>query len=108
MTVDEGNVSQLDPFTHTKLDFEKIKIFDFLSENQKEKEIEKVRIEETFCTLVTVGGKFLETKTFKKVMRRIDEIRKIFRKYITLNFICNYSSNDKSTKKMSSKLQILH
>ena len=89
MTVEmKENVSQLDPFTHTKLDFDKIKIFDFSSENLKEKQIEKVRIEETFCTLVTVGGKFLEKKTFKKVMRRIDEIRKIFRKY---NFICNYS-----------------
>ena len=82
MTVDEGNVKQLDPFTHTKLDFEKIKIFDFLSENHKEKQIEKVSIEETFCTLVTVGGKFLEKKTFNKVMKRIDKIRRKFRKYL--------------------------
>ena len=81
MTVDEGNVSQLDPFTHTKKDFDKIKIFDFLS-NEKKGEIEKVVIDETFCTLVTVGGKFLEKKTFKKVMKRIDKIRRKFRKYL--------------------------
>ena len=101
MTVDEGNVSQLDPFTHTILDFDKIKIFDFWSENQKEKQIEKVKIEETFCTLVTVGGKFLEKKTFKKVMRRIDKIRKIFRKYIILYVII-------VVIRSSDKLQILH
>ena len=43
MTVDEGNVSQLDPFTHTKLDFDKIKIFDFWS-NETKGEIEKIMI----------------------------------------------------------------
>ena len=74
----EGEVNLLDPFTHTKQNHEKIMNFDFVRENSTT-EREKVRIDETFCTLVGVGGKFLEKKTFKKVMKKIDEIRKIIR-----------------------------
>ena len=40
---------------------------------------EKVRIEETYSTLVTVSGKYLEKYTFKKVLKKIDEIRRIIR-----------------------------
>ena len=68
----EDNVTLLDPFTHTKQDTEKIKNFDFIRENTA---TERVGIVETFCTLVTVGGKYLEKKTFKKVLKKIDEIR---------------------------------
>ena len=42
-------------------------------------ETEKISTDETFCTLVTVGGKFLEKKTFQQVFMKIDEIRRIFR-----------------------------
>ena len=69
----ENNVTLLDPFTHTKQDREKIKNFDFLRQQSAP---EKVIIIETFCTLVTVGGKYLERKTFKKVLKKIDEIRR--------------------------------
>ena len=48
--------------------------FDFIRKNSS---TEKVMIDETFCTLVAVGGKFLEKKTFKKVLKKIDEIRRI-------------------------------
>ena len=73
----EDNVTLLDPFTHTKQDREKIVSFDFI---KKKSAKEKVRIEETFCTLVTVGGKYLEKNTFKKVKTKIDKIRKLVRK----------------------------
>ena len=73
MTIDEGNVSLFDPFTHTKLD-EIIK-YDFSSQSQDEGNNEKVKIDETFCTLVTVGEKFLEEMKFQKVLMKIDEIR---------------------------------
>ena len=69
-------ITLLDPFTHTKQDREKIWNFDFIRENSTT-ETEKVVIDETFCTLVAVGGKFLEKKTFKKVLKKIDEIRRI-------------------------------
>ena len=80
----------LNPFTHTDQDYEKIGNFSFwtneftrgyLQERGKNStaEIEKVTIEETFCTLVAVGGKFLQKKAFKKVMKKIDEIRRIIR-----------------------------
>ena len=69
-------ITLLDPFTHTKQDREKIWNFDFIRENST-METEKVVIDETFCTLVAVGGKFLEKKTFKKVLKKIDEIRRI-------------------------------
>ena len=76
----------LNPFTHTEQDSEKIRNFDFwkdeffiryLKERVKDSAVEreKVMIEETFCTLVAVGGKFLRKKAFKKVMKTIDEIR---------------------------------
>ena len=52
--------------------------FDFVQDNSTAKK-EKVMIDETFCTLVAVGGKFLEKKTFRRVLKMIDEIRKIIR-----------------------------
>ena len=74
----ESNITLLDPFTHTKQDREIIMNFDFIRETSLT-EREKVRIEETFSTLVTVSGKYLEKKTFKKVLKKIDEIRRIIR-----------------------------
>ena len=74
----QSEVTLLDPFTHTFKDSKKIASFDFIRENSTT-DREKVRIEETFCTLVTVGGKFLEKQTFKKVLKKIDEIRRIIR-----------------------------
>ena len=74
----ESNVTLLDPFTYTKQDQEKIINFDFIRGNSTT-EKEKIRIEETFCTLVAVGGKFLEKETCKKVLKKIDEIRRIIR-----------------------------
>ena len=56
----------------------KIRNFDFIRGNSTT-EREKVRIEETFCTLVTVGGKFLQKKAFKNILKKIDEIRIIIR-----------------------------
>ena len=56
----------------------KIANFDFIRENSTSVN-EKVMIDETFCTLVAVGGKFLEKKTFKKALKKIDEIRIIIR-----------------------------
>ena len=98
MTLD-GEVTSLDPFTHTDEDRRKILNFDFVKktvenlsfktkeeiEEEMEKnrrtllETKKVSTDETFCTLVTVGGKFLEKKTFQQVFMKIDEIRRIFR-----------------------------
>ena len=43
-------------------------------------------IDQTFCTLVTVGRKFLEKKTFRKVLQKIDEIRKIIWMWIIILF----------------------
>ena len=74
----ESEVSLLDPFTHTEQDQKKIMNFDFIKYNSSKK-IEKVMIDQTFCTLITVGGKFLEKKTFRKVLKKIDKIRKIIR-----------------------------
>ena len=70
----EDEASLLDPFTHTKQDREKIINFDF-----KNSATERVRIEETFCTLITLGGRYLEKETFKKVLKKIDQIRRIIR-----------------------------
>ena len=78
----EDNVTLLDPFTYTKQNREKIINFDFLREQSAP---ERVTIVETFCTLVTVGGKYLERKTFKKVLEKIDEIRKIIRVYLKIH-----------------------
>ena len=77
MTLHE-EVSLLDPFTHTEQDHEKIKNFDFIKYNSSKK-IEKVMIDQTFCTLITVGGKVLEKWAFTKVQKKIDEIRRVFR-----------------------------
>ena len=74
----EDEVSLLDPFTHTKQDSDKIYWFDFIIPSSTT-EREKVKIDQTFCTLVTVGGQFLEKKAFKMVLNKIDEIRKIIR-----------------------------
>ena len=74
----QDNVTVLDPFVHTKHDREKIYDFDFIGGNSTT-EREKVMIDESFCTLITVGGKFLEKKAFKMVLNKIDEIRKIIR-----------------------------
>ena len=79
----QGKVSLLDPFTHTQLDREKIINFDFIKENPATKG-EKVMIDETFCTLVIVSGKFLEKSVFKKVLKKIDEIRRIIRLCLSL------------------------
>ena len=72
----EDNVTLLDPFTYTKQDSEKIMNFDLLREKSAP---ERVDIVETLCTLVAVGGKYLEKNTFNKVLTKIDEIRKIIR-----------------------------
>ena len=77
MTLEE-EVTFLDPLTHTKQDRDKIMNFDFIRGNSTT-EKEKVMIDESFCTLVTVGGQFLEKKAFKMVLKKIDEIRKIIR-----------------------------
>ena len=75
----QDNVTLLDPFTHTKQDRDKIQEFDFIRGKPKQKG-EKLRIEETFCTLVAVGGEFLEKEAFQNVLTKIDEIRKLIRK----------------------------
>ena len=74
----QDEISILDPFTYTEDDHNKTVDFDFIREKKSEK-IEKVKIDQTFCTLVTVGGKFLEKKNFKQVLKKIDDIRKIIR-----------------------------
>ena len=73
----EDNITLLDPFTHTEQDRGNILNFDFIREQSA---TERVGIVETFCTLVTVGGKYLEKNTFNKVLKKIDKIRKIIRK----------------------------
>ena len=74
----QDNLTLLEPFIHTKKDREKVESFDFIRGNSTT-EREKVTIDETFCTLVSVGGQFLEKKAFEMVLKRIDEIRRIFR-----------------------------
>ena len=93
------NFSTLDPFTQTRLDHIKIKTFDFwnnlptidpfgslygqrlsLEQMKNFENIEKVKIDESFCILVTIGGKFLEKKTLQKVVTKIDEIRCVTKK----------------------------
>ena len=88
MTLQE-NVTVLDPFIHSVQYQWEIYLFDFLGGNSTT-EREKVKIDQTFCTLVTVGGKFLEKKAFEMVLKKIDEIRRIFRKKI-LNIINNFN-----------------
>ena len=82
----QSEVTLLDPFTHTFEDSKKISGFDFIRDNSTTG-IEKVRIEETSCTLVAVGGKFLQKQTFKKVLKKIDEIRKIIIPRLKINCI---------------------
>ena len=77
MTLEE-ELTLLDPFTHTEQDRFDLMRFDFLKETHKAKN-EKVKIIETFCTLVTVTGKYLEKEAFKEVLKKIDEIREIIR-----------------------------
>ena len=72
----EDEVNLLDPFTYTEQDREKIKYFDFIRVKSTT-EREKVMIDQTLCTLVAVGGNFLEKNAFKKVLKKIDEIRKL-------------------------------
>ena len=67
-------VTVLDPFTHTEQENKKIMDIVYFQE--------KIMIDETLCTLVAVGGKFLEKETFKKVLKKIDEIRRISRAQI--------------------------
>ena len=74
----EDEVTVLDPFTHTIQNAIKIWDFDFLGEHFTT-ESERVRVDETFCTLVAVGGRYLEKNAFKKVLQKIDEIRNIIR-----------------------------
>ena len=81
----QDNMTLLQAFTHTEQDRDTIVDFDFIREKQKE-EGEKIKIEETFCTLVTVGVKFLEKNTFKKVLKKIDEIREIIRIIVVIHF----------------------
>ena len=71
-------VTVLDPFTHTFQEMKKIWNFNFFGEHLTT-ETEKVMVDETFCVLVAVGGKYLEKKAFKKVLKKIDDIRKIIR-----------------------------
>ena len=77
MTLDD-EVTLLDQFTHTKHDREKIMNFDFIRGNSTT-ERDKVMIDEHFCILVTVGGKFLEKREFKKILKKVDQIRRIIR-----------------------------
>ena len=77
----QSELTVLDPFTHTSKGRDKIFSVDFIRD-KPEAITEKLRIEETYCTLVTVGGKFLEKKAFKQVLKKIDEIRKKIRKKI--------------------------
>ena len=72
---DEENVTTLDPFTHTGQNSNRIRNFDFWDQRQNNEERDKVKIDETFCTLVTVGGKFLEKKLFRNVLMKIFQIR---------------------------------
>ena len=74
----EDEVSLLDPFTHTQQDSDKIWNFDFIG-GKSTTEREKVMIDQTFCTLVVVSGKFLEKGNFQKVLKKIDKIRRIIR-----------------------------
>ena len=76
----------LDPFTHTTMNREKILNFDFVQDNSTAKK-EKVMIDETFGTLVTVEGKLIEKKVFGKVLKKIDEIRRIIRVLLKNHFI---------------------
>ena len=67
-TTEKGNIKMLDPFTHTKEDNKKIKNLT---------NVEKVKVVDgTHCTLILVGGKYLQKIEFKKVLKKVAEIRK--------------------------------
>ena len=85
----QDNVALLDPFTNTFQDRQKTKNFDFIGGNSTT-ERDKVKIDQTFCTLVTVGGPFLEKKAFEMVLKKVDEIRRIFRINILEIYNFNY------------------
>ena len=87
----EDQVTLLDQFTHTEQDHKKIQNFDFVRENSTAKE--RVRIEETFCTIVTVGGKYLHRNTLRKVTIKVNEIRKIIRNVLIILFYIDYIHN---------------
>ena len=72
---EKGNIGILNPFTHTKEDNEKIKNFDVLGKSKGKKEKVKV-VDGTHCTLVLVGGKYLQKIEFRKILKKVDEIRK--------------------------------
>ena len=72
---EKGNIGILNPFTHTKEDNEKIKNFDVLGISKEKAEKVKA-VEGTHCTLVLVGGKYLEKIQFKQVLKKVYEIRK--------------------------------
>ena len=74
----KDEVTLLDPFTHTQQDSDKIFYFDFIG-GKSTTERERVMIDQTFCTLVVVSGKFLEKGNFQKVLKKIDKIRRIIR-----------------------------
>ena len=76
----EQNVTLLDIFTFNEVDAIKVYDYDFISTTFSTPKEEKVKLEQTFCTLVAVGGKYLERETFQNVMKKIDEIRQIIRK----------------------------
>ena len=80
------DIRNLDPFTHTEQDREKIDDFNFIRGNSTT-EREKVTIDQTFCTFVAVGGKFLEKQTFKYVLKKIYEIRRMIRVSLNIQFI---------------------
>ena len=82
MTLHE-EVTLLDQFTHTKHDREKISNFNFIRGNSTT-ERDKVMIDEHFCILVTVGGKFLEKREFKKLLKKVDQIRSVIRVFNNL------------------------
>ena len=82
MTLDD-EVTLLDQFTHTKHDREKIMNFNFIRGNSTT-ERDKVMIDEHFCILVTVGGKFLEKREFKKLLKKVDQIRSVIRVFNNL------------------------
>ena len=71
---EKGNIGILNPFTRTKEDINKIKNFDVLGKSTEN--VEKVKVVEgTHCTLVMVGGKYLQKIEFTKVLKKIDKIR---------------------------------
>ena len=86
----QDNVTLLDPFTYTYQEYNRIWDFDFIGGNSTT-ERDKVKIDQTFCTLVTVGGQFLEKKAFEMVLKKVDEIRRIFRIKILEIYNLNYS-----------------